>query len=163
MAITALFAHRKVATATVARPRRPAAAQCWRILWVPHPSFSRVRFFITWPGRRNGARPWRVHRKDEGTAAGLKTPFEVPSNSGQVRASPSIRIAPLRASRRYIKRAKVKSRSLVTTFLVMTSEDTAKVPMARNGKTRRGALGYKSTAAKCDGRRIGCGCPTLRS
>ena len=44
----------------------------------------------------------------------------------------------------------------------MTSEDTAKVPRARDGEARRGALGYKAAAARRDGQRIGCGCPILR-
>ena len=36
--------------------------------------FQGCGFFMTWPGRRNGARAKGVHGKDKETAAGLKSP-----------------------------------------------------------------------------------------
>jgi hypothetical protein len=86
--------------------------------------FQGCGFFMTWPGRRTGARAKGVHGptlrydpslnrgkrvghpKGQGNRCRAKVPSRLPRNSGQVRASPSIRFAPLRARRRYIKRQK---------------------------------------------------------
>jgi hypothetical protein len=52
-----------------------------------------------------------------------------------------------------LKTKKAKSRSLVTTFPVMSPKTTAKGPRARDGKALRGALGYKGCAAQPPPRR----------
>ncbi len=62
------LSHTKIAKATVAPTRWPAAAGCRTL------RFQGCGFFMTWPGRRSGARAEGVHGKDKETAAGLKSP-----------------------------------------------------------------------------------------